>query len=303
MPSAGRCTWSGSPNRTGRTIGPIHCGSCGSWRSWRRVTWFGGCGASLRRTLSGTPSPEPFSMSFAFESSDAVVAPSASAERCVEAINVGKVFHGAHGAHRALDGVSLRVGVGERMGILCRTGSGKSTLIKMLSGILLPTSGQVRRSLKLSWPLALGGGFEGQLTGYDNVRFLCRLYDLPFRETFDYVTDFSELGRNMYVPVRFYSDGMRMRLAFALSLSMNFECYLIDEVILVGDRRFQIKCHDELFGRRAHCGMIMAVHDTRGIREYCPSALILKAGRGGLLSHFSTVESSFNSLSFFLWPP
>ena len=142
----------------------------------------------------------------------------------------------------------------------------------------------MRRGLRLSWPLALGGGFEGQLTGYDNVRFLSRLYDLPFKETFDYVVDFSELGKHMYMPVRFYSDGMRMRLAFALSLAMNFECYLIDEVILVGDRRFQLKCHDELFGRRQHCGMIMAVHDAGVIKEYCQSALILKAGRGRLMT-------------------
>src|SRR5258708_13406458 len=222
-------------------------------------------------------------MSFAFESSDSAVANSAAAERCVEAIKVGKVFHGAHGSHRALDGVSLRVGIGERLGILGPNGSGKSTVIKILSGMLLPTSGKIRRGLKLSWPLALGGGFEGQLTGYDNVRFLARLYNLPFRETFDYVADFSELGRHMYTPVRFYSDGMRMRLAFALSLAMDFECYLLHEILLLGDRRFQLKCHDELFGRRKHCGMIMAVHDTGVIREYCQSALILKAGRGRLL--------------------
>ena len=216
--------------------------------------------------------------------------------RCVEAINVSKVFEGEFGVHRALDGVSFRVGAGERLGILGPNGSGKSTLIKILSGILLPTSGEVHRGLRLSWPLALNGGFEGQLTGYDNVRFLTRLYDLPFKETFDYVADFSELGKHMQVPVRYYSDGMRMRLAFALSLAMEFECYLIDEVILVGDRRFQIKCHDELFGRRQHCGMIMAVHDVGIIKDYCQSALILKAGRGRLMTDLDLAGRVYGNL-------
>jgi capsular polysaccharide transport system ATP-binding protein len=216
--------------------------------------------------------------------------------RCVEAIDVTKIFTGAHGTHRALDRISFRVGTGERIGILGANGSGKSTLIKVLSGLLQPTRGTVRRGLRLSWPLALGGGFEGHLTGYDNVRFLTRLYDLPFAETFDYVADFSELGKHMYVPVRFYSDGMRMRLAFALSLAMNFECYLIDEVILVGDRRFQLKCHDELFGRRQHCGMIMAVHDAGVIKEYCQSALILKAGRGRVVTDLDLAARIYGTL-------
>lgn len=211
------------------------------------------------------------------------IPPNPHQEKCVEAVDLTKVFHSETGTHRVLDGVSFKIGEGERMGILGANGSGKSTLIKILSGILLPTSGEVRRGLTLSWPLALSGGFEGQLTGYDNVKFLTQLYNLPLRETYDYVSEFSELGKHMHMPVRFYSDGMRMRLAFALSLSMNFECYLIDEVLLVGDRRFQLKCHDELFSRRRHCGMIMAVHDAGTIKEYCQSVLILKSGRSRVL--------------------
>lgn len=217
-------------------------------------------------------------------------------KKCVEAINVRKVFEGEHGIVRALNGVSFRVEAGERIGILGGNGSGKSTLIRILAGVLQPTSGEVRREMKLSWPLALGGGFEGQLTGYDNVRFLSQLYGLPFRETFDYVSDFSELGTHMYMPVRFYSDGMRMRLAFALSLSMNFECYLIDEVILVGDRRFQLKCHDELFGKRSASSMIMAVHDTGVVKDYCQSALILKGGRGRVLRDLSLAARIYGTL-------
>lgn len=218
------------------------------------------------------------------------------AGRYVEVVNVTKTFHTGRATVRALDGISFRVGAGERLGILGANGAGKSTLIRILSGIMTPTTGEVRRNLTLSWPLALGGGFEGQLTGYDNVRFLAGLYNLPFAQTYDYVQDFSELGRFMHVPVRFYSSGMQMRLAFALSLAMDFECYLIDEVILVGDRRFQLKCHDELFGRRRHCGMIMAVHDVGVIKEYCQSALILKSGRGRLMTDFNLAGRIYGSL-------
>lgn len=218
------------------------------------------------------------------------------AGRYVEALNVTKTFHTGRATVRALDGISFRVGAGERMGILGANGAGKSTLIRILSGIMTPTTGEVRRGLTLSWPLALGGGFEGQLTGYDNVRFLSGLYNLPFAETYDYVQDFSELGRFMHVPVRFYSSGMQMRLAFALSLAMDFECYLIDEVILVGDRRFQLKCHDELFGRRRHCGMIMAVHDAGVIKEYCQSVLILKSGRGRVMTDLNLASRVYGSL-------
>lgn len=200
-------------------------------------------------------------------------------ERSIRVANVGMVFHGHTGTHTALRNISFHVEAGERLGILGPNGSGKSTLIKILAGILLPTSGSIERRLSVSWPLALGGGFEGELTGYDNVKFLSRLYNVPFRETFEYVADFSELGTHMHRPVRYYSDGMRMRLAFSLSLAMDFDCYLIDEVILVGDRRFQLKCHDELFGKKAERGMIMAVHDVGVIKEYCHKALVLKQGR------------------------
>ena len=217
-------------------------------------------------------------------------------ERCVEAINVCKVFKSEHGTHRALDGVSFQVRAGERMGILGPNGAGKSTLLKILSGLMLPTSGEVRRGLRLSWPLALGAGDGGELTGYDNIRFISRLYNLPFKEVFEYVADFSELGKHLYRQTRFYSSGMAMRLAFSLSLALDFECILIDEVLLVGDRRFQIKCHDELFGRRRHCGMIMAVHDAGIIKEYCHSALILKGGRGRLLTDLNLAGRIYGTL-------
>ena len=200
--------------------------------------------------------------------------------RAIIATNLVKDFSTEHGARRILHGVNFRVGPGERLAILGRNGAGKSTLIKLLAGLLLPTTGSIHRGLRMSWPLAFGGGFEGEMTGYDNVRFMSRIYNTSFRPVMDFVDDFAELGSAIYEPVRFYSDGMRMRLAIAVSLAIDFECLLIDEVLLVGDQRFQEKCQRELFERRKHCGMILAIHSLEVVESYCTQALILQNGRG-----------------------
>ena len=200
--------------------------------------------------------------------------------RYIVAADIVKEFETEVGVRRVLDGISFRVGMGERLAVLGRNGAGKSTLIQILSGLQRPTSGTITRNLRMSWPLALGGGFEGELTGYDNVRFISRIYDVPFRETYEFVEDFTELGKQLHIPVRFFSSGMRMRLAFALSLAIDFECFLIDEVILVGDQRFQEKCHREIFEKRKDRAMILAIHAMDVVRERCTAALVLKNGRG-----------------------
>jgi len=223
-------------------------------------------------------------------------APAEDLDRRIVARNIVKEFHTEVGVRRVLDGVSFSVGMGERMAVLGRNGAGKSTLIQILSGLQMPTSGTIHRGLRMSWPLALGGGFEGELTGYDNVRFITRIYNVPFRSTFDFVEDFTELGKQLHVPVRFYSSGMKMRLAFALSLAIDFECFLIDEVILVGDVRFQQKCHAEIFGKRKDRAMILAIHSHEVVKEHCTSALVLKAGRGIVLHDVGLAGDIYHSL-------
>jgi len=219
-----------------------------------------------------------------------------AAEPAIVAVDVVKDFTTEHGPRRVLDGINFRVEAGQRMAVLGCNGAGKSTLIKVLAGLLRPTSGFVHRGLYMSWPLALGGGFEGEMTGYDNMRFISRIYGAPFREMLDFVTDFTELGANIYEPVRFYSDGMRARLAIAISLAIDFECLLIDEVILVGDRRFQQKCHREIFENRKHCGMILAVHALDVVEEYCDSALVLKDGRGRMFDDVKLATAIYATL-------
>lgn len=217
-------------------------------------------------------------------------------DRRIRAVNVVKEFESDVGIRRVLDGINFSVGPGERMAILGRNGAGKSTLIKILSGVMEPTSGHIELGLRLSWPLALAGGFEGSMTGYDNIRFVCSLYSAPFDEIYAFVLEFTELGNLLLLPMRSYSDGMRMRVAFALSLAIDFECILIDEVLFVGDQRFQKKCHYELLERRKDRAMIIAIHSPEFVREQCTSALILKAGRGRVFNDVDFAADIYSTL-------
>lgn len=217
-------------------------------------------------------------------------------DKAIVADRIVKEFATEIGTRRVLDGISFRVGMGERMAVLGRNGAGKSTLIQILSGLQRPTTGSIHRGLRMSWPLALGGGFEGELTGYDNIRFISRIYDVPFKETYSFVDDFTEIGKQLHTPMRFYSSGMKMRVAFALSLAIDFECFLIDEVILVGDQRFQEKCHREIFDKRADRAMILAIHAMDVVRERCTSALVLKNGRGRVFDDVILASNTYATL-------
>jgi capsular polysaccharide transport system ATP-binding protein len=181
---------------------------------------------------------------------------------------------------RVLRGIDFKITKGERVGFLGRNGAGKSTLIKLLGGVELPTSGEIARHMSISWPLAFTGGFQGSLTGYDNARFIARIYGRDYNRIKDYVEDFAEIGRYMNMPVKTYSSGMKARLAFGLSLAIEFDCYLIDEVIAVGDQRFKEKCRYELFEKRADRALILASHSPELIRDYCQRAMILDGGQG-----------------------
>lgn len=204
--------------------------------------------------------------------------------------DVVKEYPTHQGNVRVLNHVNLTVKPGQQIGILGRNGAGKSTMIRLISGAELPTSGKVTRSMSVSWPLAFGGAFQGGLTGYDNLRFICRVYGVNPVDKLDFVQDFSELGIYLREPVRSYSSGMRARLAFAISMVIDFECYLIDEVIAVGDTRFHEKCMIELFEKRADRAKIIVSHDTTYVHHHCDSAAVLSQG---CLTYFEDLEEAF----------
>jgi capsular polysaccharide transport system ATP-binding protein len=184
------------------------------------------------------------------------------------------------GYKQVFNDLDLQVSPGQHVGLLGRNGAGKTTLIKLIGGVEMPTSGKIRREMSVSWPLGFGGGFQGSLTGYDNARFISRIYGHEYEEIRDFVEDFTELGSQLKMPVKTYSSGMKARLAFALSLTIEFDCYLIDEVIMVGDADFHRKCHYELFEKRGDRALILASHSPELIREFCNHALVLHQGHG-----------------------
>lgn len=216
--------------------------------------------------------------------------------RAIVASSVSKVYETQTGPKTVLSDINFAVRPGQKLAVLGRNGAGKSTLVKIIGGVERPTSGSITRGMSMSWPLAFGGGFEAGMTGYDNIRFIARLYHQPIAETIERVDDFAELGRNLLLPVKYYSSGMRARLAFALTLSINFDCYLIDEVISVGDQRFHQKCHDALFRDRRDAAMILVSHDVGIIREFCSSALVLKNGFGREFSDLDVAISIYSTL-------
>lgn len=208
------------------------------------------------------------------------------------------VFHGVSKRYRTRDGwstvlhdINFKLEQGQKLGILGRNGAGKSTFIRLVSGVEPPSSGRIIRSMSVSWPLAFSGGFQGSLTGVDNVRFICRVYDVDYAYVRDYVEKFAELGKYLYEPVKSYSSGMRARLAFALSMAIEFDCYLIDEVMAVGDARFKEKCEIELFDKRKDRAMILVSHSADVVRKLCDSACVLTDGK---LNTFPSIDDAYN---------
>jgi len=197
---------------------------------------------------------------------------------------------------RVLSDVSFQVAPGDKLAVLGHNGAGKSTLIRLVAGIEMPTRGVIRRGMSISWPVGLMGGFASSLTGNDNIRFIARIYDRPFRELREYVDDFAELGSFLSEPVKNYSTGMRARLNFALSLAIDFDCYLIDEVIAVGDQRFARRSHEELFEKRANRSLILASHSAETVRAYCSRALVVDRGRAKLFEHLDLALDIYNDL-------
>ncbi len=207
----------------------------------------------------------------------------------IELRHVCKSYPVGDRVNRVLDDITVTLPVDRNLGILGRNGQGKSTLLRIIAGILTPDSGEVVRDTRISWPIGFGGGFAGSLTGEENCRFVARIYDEDVAAVSRFALEFSELGSYFYMPVKTYSAGMRARLAFALSMAIDFEVYLIDEVTAVGDRPFQEKCKRAFAERRERATVFLVSHNMRTIRQYAQECGVLSNGK---LTLYPSVEEA-----------
>jgi ABC-type polysaccharide/polyol phosphate transport system ATPase subunit len=183
----------------------------------------------------------------------------------------------------ALDHIDLEVRSGETVGLLGANGSGKSTLLKVMGGIIRPTSGRVSRRGRIAALLELGAGFHPDLTGRENVYLNAAILGLSRAETaarFDSIIDFSEVGEFIDTQVKFYSSGMYVRLAFAIAVHVDPDILLVDEVLAVGDERFQQKCLDKIAQFQKEGRTILFVsHSSPQVEAVCHRAVVLSHGR------------------------
>lgn len=195
--------------------------------------------------------------------------------------NVSKGFMTVrHGWKQVLHDINIELPQDKNLGILGVNGAGKSTLLNLLSGLDLPDKGTIETGgTLLSWPLGGIAGVHGSLTGKENIKFICRIYDRDIKEVTKFVQDFADLGDYLYMPVRTYSSGMKSRLGFGISMAIKFDTYLIDEGFSAGDARFHKKTEEIFAERSKDTNMIVVSHSASTVKRFCNCAGILQKGK------------------------
>lgn len=203
--------------------------------------------------------------------------------------NLNKSYRTPKGRHYVFKDLNVELPSGKSVALIGRNGAGKSTLLRVIGGIDRPDSGRVLTDNTISWPVGLAGGFQGSLTGRENVKFVARLYakSNELREKVSYVEEFAELGKYFDMPIKTYSSGMKSRLGFGLSMAFKFDYYLVDEVTAVGDARFKQKCADIFNARHEESSFLMVSHSLGLLKEFCDVALFI--GRDNKVTYFDSV--------------
>lgn len=211
--------------------------------------------------------------------------------------NVFKFYRTQKTLKIVLDHISFRLDKGVSYGIMGINGAGKSTLMRLIAGTEMPNSGRIVRESRVSWPLGFAGGLHPALTGRENIQFVARVYRQDIRKAVRFVEDFAELGPFIDAPFGTYSSGMQQRLAFGLSMAIDFDCYLIDEVMAVGDSRFQQRCRDEFNKRKQYSDMIMISHSIELVQMYCDRGIVLADGKMYFFDSVSDAVEMYKQLN------
>lgn len=212
--------------------------------------------------------------------------------------NLTKSYRVPNGRHYVFKDLDLELPAGKSVALIGRNGAGKSTLLRMIGGIDKPDCGRIVSPCSVSWPVGLSGGFQGSLTGRENVKFVARLYatKAELKEKVAFVEEFAELGNYFDMPIKTYSSGMRSRLSFGLSMAFKFDYYLVDEVTSVGDARFKAKCQQIFEERHKDSSFLMVSHSMETLKNYCDIALYIT--REAKVAIYNDVQEAIDEYLF-----
>lgn len=210
----------------------------------------------------------------------------------IELTSVTKYYKTNVGKHYVIKDATLVIPEGKNVGILGRNGAGKSTFLKLLGGIDFPNSGKIESNKSVSWPMGLAGGFQGSMTGRQNVKFVCRIYGKSqekIREAVISVQEFAELDEYFDMPIKTYSSGMKSRLSFGLSLAFDFDYILIDETLSVGDGVFKKKATAALKKKIEKSNILMVSHSMPTLKDMCDVGIVLNKGE---FTYYEKIEDA-----------
>ncbi len=217
----------------------------------------------------------------------------------IELKNVTKYYDTDNGRKYILNDASITFPTGENIGILGRNGVGKSSLLRLIGGATYQDSGKIFSNENISWPVGFKGCLQSALTAKENVAFVCMLMQqsrYKTRHIIDFVHDFSDLNNSFDLPVRTYSTGMKAKLSFALSLSFDFDTYLIDEMLSVGDTVFKKKSKAALKEKIKKSRVLLVSHSAKKIRDFCQKAVIMEAGKLTMIDDVAAAIEEYKKL-------
>ncbi|HAL3786070.1 TPA: ABC transporter ATP-binding protein [Escherichia coli] len=213
--------------------------------------------------------------------------------------NLTKSYRTPTGRHYVFKDLNIEIPSGKSVAFIGRNGAGKSTLLRMIGGIDRPDSGKIITNKTISWPVGLAGGFQGSLTGRENVKFVAQLYakQEELKEKIEFVEEFAELGKYFDMPIKTYSSGMRSRLGFGLSMAFKFDYYIVDEVTAVGDARFKEKCAQLFKERHKESSFLMVSHSLNSLKEFCDVAIVFK--NSYIIGYYENVQSGIDEYKMY----
>jgi capsular polysaccharide transport system ATP-binding protein len=216
----------------------------------------------------------------------------------IELRNLTKWYRTEQGRHYVFRDLNFSFPTGVNIGLIGRNGAGKSTLMRMLGGLETPNRGSVIADVSISWPVGLSGGFQGSLSARENAQFICRVYSATgpeMRQKVAFVRDFAEIGEYFDMPIKTLSSGMRARVAFGLGMAFDFDYYLIDEVMAVGDAQFRAKGSKLLNERLQRSNVILASHNMAEIRKQCHFVIHVDRGNTVLYEDVAAGIAAYQS--------